>query len=72
MYFEYNLDSSGDISDPPVYLHLDIDNFEPFLMCLDQENDPTERTYVAFRMVPPNRKVIYFYSNPIKGILTLA
>jgi len=43
---------------PPIYLHLECDNYNAFPM----ETEDEGKTWFAWRMVPP-RQQTYFYSN---------
>jgi NLR family CARD domain-containing protein 3 len=59
--FVYNLDDQ-DIYEYPVYIHLDFDDFVPILM---EKDDKDISSLYSYRMVPPGKKVIYFFSNPV-------
>ncbi|CAD8150190.1 unnamed protein product [Paramecium pentaurelia] len=60
--FQYVVGKSGTISDYPIYLHLDFENYRPMIMEQDQQ------IFFLLRMCPPNRKIRYFFSNPFLDI----
>ncbi len=67
--FEYKLYQSGEVRQYPVFLHLDFEDYAPILM----EREEKERTMLyCYRMLPPNRKVLYFFSNPVAKVYTVA
>lgn len=60
--FEWHPGRSGTMASEPVYLHLDFEEYRPILMAKGPE------CFYLVRMCPPNRKVHYFFSNPVLGV----
>jgi hypothetical protein len=50
----------------PIYIHLDFEEYRPILMMKGPES------FYLVRMCPPNRKVHYFFSNPVLGVQVIA
>lgn len=55
--FEWKIGESGHHLKEPVFIHFDFDEYYPWLMEKDSEND----TYYLWKMIPPG-KSYYFYS----------
>jgi hypothetical protein len=54
------------MSTDPVFVHIDFEGYRPLLMTQVQEQ------FFLYKLCPPNSKVHYFFSNPIKSIQTVA
>ncbi|EAR89295.2 hypothetical protein TTHERM_00371100 (macronuclear) [Tetrahymena thermophila SB210] len=57
-----------DIQEEPLYLHLSYQNFKPELLKKNEEGH-----YIKSLMIPKNKKIEFFFSNPLessKGLVT--
>ncbi|EAR90528.1 hypothetical protein TTHERM_00118760 (macronuclear) [Tetrahymena thermophila SB210] len=64
--FEIFSQQSSSFCNKPVFLHLDFENYRPHYMDVDPNNP--NRFFVK-RMCPPNKKILFFFSDPLKKIL---
>ncbi len=63
MRFEYRLSSVSIIRHSPIFLHIDFEEFRPFIL---EKSEFDEKLYFCLRMVPPSRAVQFFFSNPLQ------
>ncbi|EAS06063.2 hypothetical protein TTHERM_00853020 (macronuclear) [Tetrahymena thermophila SB210] len=64
--FQISEGSSDVFQSEPAFLHLDFEDFQPMYMDRDPEN-PTR--YFLRRMCPPNRRILFFFTNPCTKLL---
>ncbi|KAL4468591.1 hypothetical protein ABPG74_005094 [Tetrahymena malaccensis] len=64
--FEVFCQQSSSFCNKPVFLHLDFENYRPHYMDIDPTNP--NRFFVK-RMCPPNKKILFFFTDPLKEIL---
>ncbi|KAL4432714.1 hypothetical protein ABPG74_011535 [Tetrahymena malaccensis] len=58
--------SSDVFQSEPAFLHLDFEDFQPMYMDRDPENP---NRYFLRRMCPPNRQILFFFTNPCTKLL---
>ncbi|KAL4479133.1 hypothetical protein ABPG72_008963 [Tetrahymena utriculariae] len=50
----------------PAFLHLDFEDYQPFYMEKDQDD---QTKFVLYRMCPPGRQISFFFSDPCKNVV---
>ncbi|KRX10135.1 hypothetical protein PPERSA_08538 [Pseudocohnilembus persalinus] len=65
--FEFNVDEENNNNDKNnhIFVHLDFEGNLPILM------ERQGNIYVSYRMCPPNRKINFFFSNPITDTIAI-
>ncbi|KAL4479131.1 hypothetical protein ABPG72_008961 [Tetrahymena utriculariae] len=64
--FSISEGSSDVFQSEPAFLHLDFEDFQPMYMDPDPENPAR---YILRRMCPPNRRILFFFTNPCTKLL---
>ncbi|EAS06061.2 hypothetical protein TTHERM_00853000 (macronuclear) [Tetrahymena thermophila SB210] len=50
----------------PAFLHLDFEDYQPFYMEKDQDD---QTKFILYRMCPPGRQISFFFSDPCKNVV---